>query len=58
MLMMAYLQSSGDLESEWAFGYLITHILPSFVFGAIVGGCAAAYFTRRIWRPGGKSPQD
>ncbi len=47
---MMYLGSTGELESEWALGYLFTHIVPSFVIGAIVGCCSAAYFIRGIWR--------
>lgn len=48
--MMMHLGSTGELESEWAVGYLFTHIMPSFVIGTIVGCCVAAYFVRVIWR--------
>ncbi len=48
--MMLHLGSTGALESEWALGYMFTHILPSFVIGAIVGCCVAAYLIRGIWR--------
>jgi len=28
--MMKHLESTGALESEWSFGYLLTHIAPVF----------------------------
>lgn len=50
LVMMTHLQSAEALESEWALGYLFTHIGPSFLIGVIVGCCVAGYFVRRIWR--------
>ena len=50
LVMMTHLQSTKELESEWALGYLFTHIGPSFLIGVIFGCCVAGYLVRRIWR--------
>ena len=47
---MKHLESTGALESEWSFGYLLTHIAPVFLIGTIFGCCVAVYFVHRIWR--------
>ena len=49
LLMLTRLESSGALDSEWAFGY-IAHILLAFVIAGIVGGGVAAYSVYKIWR--------
>ena len=48
-LTVTYLESSGALDSEWAFGY-IAHILLAFVIAGIVGCGVAAYLVYKIWR--------
>jgi len=48
--MMKHLESTGALESEWSFGYLLTHIAPVFLICSIFGCFVAVYFVRRIWR--------
>jgi len=50
LCMFTYLESTGAMDSEWALGYLFTHILPAFVIGGIVGCCVAAYFVYKMWR--------
>ena len=49
LLTISHLESSGALDSEWAFGY-IAHILLAFAVAAIVGCCVAAYVVYKIWR--------
>ena len=49
LLTVAHLESTGALDSEWAFGY-IGHIVLSFALAGIVGCGIAAYLVYRIWR--------